>query len=157
MQRALPNPWKKLFPVQALQLPAVALAAPLRSLAPLSLRFLYIQNNGIFPKSTGSCCQQFWGSPCTVLCLCRGLRSREVCSNVPARMLSRSPRETSVSADLRNKRIQGFVHHTWALKLGPTGSLDLLRGSWVEVRPQGASEGSKTRALRKVQMLRSKC
>lgn len=133
MQRALPNPRKKVFPGRALQLPAVALAAPPRLLAPVSLRFLYIQNNGMFPKNTDSCCQRFRGSPWAwSYALLWGLRSHKVCSNVLAERLSHSLREMSGSAcPTGNSR--GFVHHTWASTLGPAGSLHPIRGSQAEL------------------------
>lgn len=128
MRRALPNPRKKLFPVRALQLPAVALAAPPRSLALVSLHFLYIQNNGTFPNPWAAAASGSGGAPAQSFALRWGLRSHEVCSNGLAQMLSCSSRGASLSTRLTHSRSRGFMHHAGALKLGPGGPLARGRG-----------------------------
>jgi len=113
MQRALPNPRKKLFPVKTLQLPAVVLAAPLCSLALVSLCFLYIQNIGIFPKKPlTAAASSSEGAPARGPSPCIGLRSHELGSSVLAQTLSRSPWETSVITELPNSHAQGFRRRT---------------------------------------------
>lgn len=101
------------------------------------------------------------GAPAWSFALRRELRSHEVCSNVLAQTLSRSPRETSVSTHLTNSRSRSFMHRGVSIKTCPKGvprpNTGVSSGSPEPDRSQGASKGCKAQAQGRMEVVRPQC
>lgn len=126
----------------------MALAALPRSLALVSLHFLYIQNNGIFPNPLTAAASSSEGAPVLSFPLL-GL-----CSTGLAGMLSYSPREAFLSTDLTNSHSGGFMSTEACPRGVPWPEAGVSSGAPEPNRPQGASEGSEAQGQRRMQILR---